>query len=117
MMKTITAITLTLLASTAALAQSSTREQVVAELQRARASGELSALQSENSASFNPAFAQTAKAKGKTRAEVLAELKQARSKGSLDLINGDVSGYPQLARIEQPARPGQVLAGQPRTAQ
>lgn len=117
MNKTLALIALTLLSSTAALAQSTSREQVIAELQRARANGELTALQSENTASFDPAAAKTITAKGKTRAEVLAELKQARANGSLDIIDGEVSGYPQLARIDAQPRNNQVLAGQPRAAQ
>lgn len=117
MNKTLALVALTLLSGTAALAQSTSREQVIAELQRARANGELSALQSENTASFNPAAARSLSAKGKTRAEVLAELKQARANGSLDIIDGDVSGYPQLARIDAQPHGGQVLAGQPHGAQ
>lgn len=114
--KTFATLTLTLLAGSAAMAQTVSREQVIAELQRARASGELAAQQSENSASFDPAFVRPA-GQGKSRAQVLAELAQARASGALDLIDGDASGYPQLARIDARPRSAQVLAGQPRSAQ
>ncbi|MEJ5998989.1 DUF4148 domain-containing protein [Paucibacter soli] len=86
-------------------AQSKTREQVLAELQQARASGELvqraaemegvgalaapanapkarSVSSSNNNETAQPAAA--APAKGKTRAEVVAELQRARETGELE---------------------------------
>jgi len=83
-------------------AQSKTREQVLAELQQARASGELAQRAAEmegvgalaapvnapkaRSVSSNEAAqpAAAAPAKGKTRAEVVAELQRARETGELE---------------------------------
>lgn len=107
----VTALGLTLLTASVAFAQSNTREQVLAELQRARASGEISAMQSENTASFNPGLIQTGAKSGKTRAEVLAELRRARTNGELDGIDGESNGFSHLARIDLPGR-AQVLVGQ-----
>jgi len=80
-MKNLTVFAAALLAATVAMADAPTstqltREQVVAELVRARASGELTAMNSENTAEFTGgALVATAK----TRGQVVAELKPAKA--------------------------------------
>lgn len=118
-----------LLAAGSSFAQSPTREQVVAELQRARASGELAAMNSEDTASFGQvpvakrpvlaedkstkpeaAKAANSTAPAKTRAEVVAELKRARETGELEALHSEGGpGYFPVSRSMLPSEP--VLAG------
>ncbi|MDT9001230.1 DUF4148 domain-containing protein [Paucibacter sp. APW11] len=127
----IAAIALTLLASSGAFAQELSREQVKAELQRARASGELAAMNSDDTATFGAALkpsstalaasktpaaeqvapkAATKAEASKTRAEVIAELKRARETGELEYLNaeGGPGNYP-VARSQVVGEP--VMAG------
>ena len=76
---------------------SKTREQVIAELQQARASGELAALNSEDSANF----LQNKTVSTKTRAQVLAELQEAQKSGELAALNSEDSS--NFLRSNQPA--------------
>lgn len=119
----------TLVAAGGSWAQSPTREEVVAELQRARASGELAAMNSEDIASFGqvplsprPILAQRktepkAQPKAdqpaavpKTRAEVVSELQRARASGELESQYSEAGpGYFPARRSAQPADP--LLAG------
>jgi hypothetical protein len=81
-MKKLTVIALSLLAASAAMAQGLTREQVIADLVKARNSGELALLNSENPDAFGRATLNTAGA-GLSREAVLAELQRARASGEL----------------------------------
>lgn len=67
-----------------------TRAEVVAELDAARASGELGAYAGEDSGSFH--LSRHGVGAQKTRAEVVSELEQARSDGSLASAQGEDSG-------------------------
>lgn len=118
-----------------ALAQTSaspTREEVIAELQRARASGELSRMISEDTALFGqpPAPAATAMAKkdatkpaakpeqaqpaapAASREAVKAELQRARQAGEMDYAQAELG--PRLnGGTASPLSAAPVLAGQP----
>jgi len=108
-MKKLTLIALALLSTGAALAQGLSREQVVAELQRARAAGELERAEAE---SYGPQ--QPVAAGSKTRAQVVAELRQARASGELARLNLNQSGYAHLLPLQPEGRAaGPLLAGQP----
>ncbi|HEX2010266.1 MAG TPA: hypothetical protein VJN44_04940 [Roseateles sp.] len=91
-MKKLTVIALSLIAAGAAMADGLSREQVVAELQRARAADELVLLNSENPEAFGRGKISTA---SKTnRAAVLAELTQARAAGELERVDSESYGTP-----------------------
>lgn len=126
-MKKLTLAALALLAAGAAMADGPSRAQVIAELQRARDSGELILQNSENPDAFGRAAvvapvqarpqALLPNGSGKTRAEVVAELQRARANGELDAVNG-YGGYSHLAAINPPAgRAAPVLAGEPKSGQ
>lgn len=76
---------------------SPTRAQVIAELARARASGELDRLNSENGSVFLRNTPST-----RTRAEVVAELSAARDGGELALLHSEDPAPP--LRVAQAAR-------------
>ncbi|TDP71383.1 DUF4148 domain-containing protein [Roseateles toxinivorans] len=111
-MKNLTIFAAALLAATVAMADAPTntqltRDQVVAELVRARASGELTAMNSENTAEFTGgALVATAK----TRAQVLAELKRAQGNGELAALQADGADAGYLAKLK-PAKADPVVAG------
>ncbi|MCH7344405.1 DUF4148 domain-containing protein [Pelomonas sp. CA6] len=109
-----------------------TREQVLAELQQARASGEMAAMSAEQAGvgalaaarrdnaqsavatpsrpAVKPADAKADAAKPKTRAEVVAELERARASGELDqLYQEGGPGTQGLQRSHVPAQ--QAVAG------
>ena len=114
----IAATLLTALAATAASAQALSRADVLAELQRARASGELDAIQNELKDGSTPAgiVARGTKTVGKTRAEVVAELQRARETGELEVLQAEGGPDPVLlARVRRNSEA--LLAGQPRSAQ
>lgn len=90
------------------------RAQVIAELQAARASGELGAMTAEDSGSARLTAALTGP--GLTRAEVIAEVIAARARGELDALFGEDSGSMHLAQ-RQPAAPPVIYAGQGPVAQ
>ncbi|MCX2862560.1 hypothetical protein OOZ63_11980 [Paucibacter sp. PLA-PC-4] len=95
-MKKLTVIALfSLLSTGAALADGLSREQVVTELQRARAAGELLALHGENP----DAIGRTVIAAGSTtsRAAVLAELQRARNAGELQGRDAESYSLPTIA--------------------
>ena len=114
-----------------ALAQTSaspSRAEVIAELQRARASGELARMNSEDTALFGQPVAPATRALAKkeaakpeqaqpaapaaSREAVKAELQRARQAGEMDFAQAELG--PRLnegAAGKQPAGP--VLAGQP----
>lgn len=103
-MKKLTVIALTLLTAGAAMANGLSREEVVAELQRARNAGELIAQNSEN-----PDIAGRAAAASTTsRSAVVAELQRARQAGELDGLNSE-SGVAIKATASTTTR-AQVLA-------
>lgn len=81
-MKKLTLIALSLIAASAAMADGLSREQVIAELQQARAQGTLELMHSENPGAFGRAIIGTPSTV--SRAEVLAQLKQARDSGALE---------------------------------
>jgi Domain of unknown function (DUF4148) len=81
-MKKLTLIALALLSAGAAMADGLSREQVVAELQRARNSGELAQLNSENPEAFGRSL--SASGPARSREAVLAELQAARASGELE---------------------------------
>jgi Domain of unknown function (DUF4148) len=80
-MKKLTVIALTLLAAGASMANGLTREEVVAELVRARNAGELTVYQSENPEAFGRSLVATGSPV--SRAAVLADLQRARQSGEL----------------------------------
>ncbi|QPF72707.1 DUF4148 domain-containing protein [Roseateles sp. DAIF2] len=90
MIKKLSVIALSLIAAGAAMAQGLTREQVVAELERARASGELAVLNSENPSAFERGQFQAKS--NTTRAAVLAELERARSAGEIARVDYEAYG-------------------------
>jgi hypothetical protein len=81
-MKKLTVIALSLIAAGAAMADGLSREQVIAELQQARAQGTLEQMHSENPSAFGRAVIGAPSTV--SRAEVLAQLKQARDSGALE---------------------------------
>jgi hypothetical protein len=113
MLKKLSVVALSLIAASAAMAQGLSREQVQAELQRARATGEIARVDSE---SYSPSVRSVASTK--TRAEVVAELERARASGELALLN---SNNPDLGELQALQRAHAVsaerLAGQPKSAQ
>nr|WP_316640672.1 DUF4148 domain-containing protein [uncultured Roseateles sp.] len=117
-MKNLTVFAAALLAATVAMADASTvtpltRDQVVAELVRARASGELAAMNSENTAEFTGG---ALVAVSKTRAQVLAELKRAQANGELAALQGDGADAGYLAKLK-PAKADPVVASKNGAAQ
>ena len=106
-----------------------TRAEVVAELQAARASGELALIQNQGrrngyqmdymspnkpvSATQQGAAAAAAPVVGKTRAEVKAELQAARVSGELAVLQSGGYYTPAQAQVNSST----VLAGQPRNPQ
>jgi hypothetical protein len=82
-MKKLSVIALSLLAAGAAMAQGLTREQVIADLVKARNSGELAVLNSENPDAFGRIGLNTATT-GLSREAVVAELQRARASGELE---------------------------------
>jgi len=91
-MKKLTVIALALLSTGAALAQGLSREQVVADLVRARASGELAALQSENISTAGLSGSQAGAGSALSRAAVTAEFQRARAAGELPRTDGEAYG-------------------------
>lgn len=107
-MKKLTVIALTLLAAGAAMADGGasaalSREQVIAELQRARAAGEMDHLDSE--IGYTPQLAVSTK----TRAEVVAELQRARAAGEMDQLDSEGGYVPKITTASTTTR-AQVLA-------
>lgn len=90
------------LAQTAPADQPLTRAQVVAELQRARSSGELEQLQ-KDSGGYGALELNRHAAKGLTRAQVLNDLQRARQTGELEQLQAETGGY---GRLELNARRG-----------
>lgn len=81
-MKKLTVVAFAFLAAGAAMAQDTSRAQVLAELQRARASGELALQHSENPEAFGRAQLAVG-GQPANRAAVLTDLRQARESGTL----------------------------------
>jgi Domain of unknown function (DUF4148) len=95
-MKKLTVVALfSLLSTAAALADGLSREQVVAELVRARTAGELVAQQSENPDAFGRALIATGSTT--SRATVQAELQRARNAGELRSRDAESSTVPSAA--------------------
>jgi hypothetical protein len=92
-MKKLSVIALALFAAGAAMADGLSREQVVAELVRARNAGELQAQQSENPEAFGRAV--VAAGPSTSRAVVQADLKQARDSGALAAQSRESYGHLQ----------------------
>ncbi|HEX2009361.1 MAG TPA: DUF4148 domain-containing protein [Roseateles sp.] len=105
-MKKLTVIALSLIAAGAAMADGLSRQQVVAELQRARSAGELTQWQSENPEAFGRAT--VAGGSQTSRAAVLADLKQARANGELERVDSESYG-PSVAFTSTKSR-SEVLA-------
>jgi hypothetical protein len=87
-------------APAATTSSSKTRTQVVAELQQARANGEINVGDADYP--YQPKFVST-----KTRAEVVAELVQARANGELSVGDAD---YPRLPAFVSTKTRAQVQA-------
>jgi hypothetical protein len=94
-------------------AASPTRADVRAELDAARASGELYAFTGEDSGSFW--LARQVRPSTLTRQAVRAEVLAARALGLLDLMTGEDSGSVHLARESR--QPGLIYAGPNQGAQ
>lgn len=113
-MKKLTVFASALLAATVAMADAPstqlTRDQVVAELVRARASGELTAMSSENTAEFTGGSLVAA---AKTRDQVLADLKRAQANGELAALQADGPDAGYLAKLK-PAKADPVVASKDR---
>lgn len=92
-MKKLSVIALTLLAAGAAMANGLSREEVVAELVRARNAGELVAAHSENPDVFGRAVIGSGSTT--SRSAVLAELQRARQAGELEGMNTESGVAPQ----------------------
>jgi len=107
-MKKLTVIALSLLTAGAAMAQGLSREQVVAELVRARASGELAAMNSEDPSAFGRLGVQAGASK-LGRDAVVAELKRARAAGELAGLDSETDTIPQVATVSTKTR-AEVLA-------
>jgi len=87
-----------------------TRQQVTAELQRARASGEIDNAAAElNGGSYGRAKSWNSAAMRPTRTEVVAELQRARSSGELDRTSSELEGAPVIASTSHFSR-GEVVA-------
>lgn len=102
MRKNLTFALAALIAAGSSVAGGLSRQEVVAELQRARASGELARYHSENPDFHGPTLTNGSKV---TRAEVLAQLEQARASGELarsqrDNYEPPVPTGPGLSRAE-----------------
>ncbi|WP_077032771.1 DUF4148 domain-containing protein [Pelomonas sp. KK5] len=96
-----------------------TRAEVINELAQARASGELDALnadqsvlfQTQRAAAVNAApVAKAAPAAGKTRAQVLAELREAQKSGELAALNSEDPMAIQRFAATQAAKKAEALA-------
>lgn len=103
------AVSLCLLASAAALAEDTPRmgAEVIAELNAARASGELGAFTGEDSGSMF--LSRQAQPSSLTRAEVIAETRLARVSGEINAYTGEDSGSAFISR--QLAAPSMRYAG------
>ncbi len=98
-MKTLSTLVVALLSavvvSAGAAPAGPTRAEVVAELSRARASGELAELNSEDGSISLRRAAST-----KTRAQVVAELKASRDSGELALLQSeDPTNFTRVAEV------------------
>ncbi|MFY8117683.1 MAG: DUF4148 domain-containing protein [Roseateles sp.] len=111
MLKKLSVVALSLIAASAAMAQGLSREQVLAELQRARAAGEIARVDSE---SYSPSVRSLASTK--TRAEVVAELERARATGELAVLNSDNPSQAELQALQRGQAAAERLAGQPKRA-
>lgn len=80
MSKKLTLAIVALIAAGSSLAGGLSRQEVIAELERARASGELARNHSENPDFYRPLISSASTV---SRAEVLAQLEQARASGEL----------------------------------
>ncbi|QPF74435.1 DUF4148 domain-containing protein [Roseateles sp. DAIF2] len=110
MSKKLTLIALSLIASGAAMAQGLSREQVAAELQAARASGQLQLLNSENpDAAGRGQIAASGKASALSRATVLNELQHARASGELARVDSESYG-PSVAPVASTKTRAEVMA-------
>ena len=98
------AVSLCLLASAAALAEDTprTRAEVIAELNAARASGELGAFTGEDGGSMF--LSRQALPSSLTRAEVIVETRLARVSGEIDAYTGEDSGSDYLSHHAQASR-------------
>lgn len=90
MLKKLSVVALSLIAASAAMAQGLSREQVQAELQRARQAGELVALQGENP-DVGGRVSYDSKSTT-TREAVLAELQRARAAGEIARVDSESYG-------------------------
>jgi hypothetical protein len=106
-MKKLSVIALTLLAAGAAMADGLSREQVVAELVRARNAGELVAYQSENPEAFGRSLVATGTPVSRTA--VLAELQRARQSGELARVDTESYNGPAISTASTRSR-AEVLA-------
>lgn len=106
-MKKLSVIALTLLAAGAAMADGLSREQVVAELVRARNAGELAAYQSENTEAFGRSL--VAIGSQTSRTAVLADLQRARQSGELAGIDSESYAAPVVSTTSTRSR-AEVLA-------
>ncbi|HEX2013536.1 MAG TPA: DUF4148 domain-containing protein, partial [Roseateles sp.] len=88
-MKKLSVIALSLLAAGAAMAQGLTREQVVADLERARNAGELAVWNTENPEAFGRLVDSRSNT---TRVAVVAELQRARASGEIARIDSESYG-------------------------
>lgn len=86
-----------------------TRAEVVAQLNAARANGQLAQLHAEDGGSAY--FARQLATSGKTRAEVRAEVLAARASGELAAMSGEDSGSFHLARVRTATPDATRLAG------
>lgn len=105
MSKKLTFALVALIAAGSSLAQGLSRQEVVAELARARASGELARHHSENPDAYAP---RTATASSVSRAEVLAQLERARASG--ELARSQRESYEPPAPTGAPLSRAEVLA-------
>lgn len=97
-MKTFSTVVIAAILSAVAMSASASgvsREQVIAELVRARASGELAEMNSENTGAFRRNMPST-----RTRAQVVAELQASRTSGELARLQAeDPTLQPSQPRI------------------
>lgn len=94
----IVAAGITLAADASTVNEPTSRASVIAELDAARASGALTAMNSEDGGSMY--LAQQAQAAPRSRDGVVAELMQARRNGTLDVLVGEDSGAVYLAATQ-----------------
>jgi hypothetical protein len=105
-MKKLTVIALALLSAGAAMADGLSREQVVAELQRARNAGELVAWNSENPEAFGRSL--VASGSALSREAVRAELQTARASGEQARI--DIESYSPSIAVGSTTSRAEVVA-------